>query len=128
MKISSLDYIDPNSIIYSLIYQPFPISVSNLSGISDVSVVESKYNNQDIRITLDVIVTSFVSTVSFNFSNTILPTSTVSFVSSGYTSSQPIPIDNLYIKQSSFGTWYTEFTSRESSFGNTVRITIFGST
>ena len=126
MKISYLDYIDPNSITYNLIYQPFPILMSNLNGISSVQIVESKYNNQDIRIVLQATVTQFLNTVSFVFYNTMLPTATAYFTLTGNTSTPTININDLFVKQTAPSTWYVEFTSRESTFGNIATLFLFG--
>lgn len=125
MKLCKIDYINYNSPLYNLIYQSFNTVFSNLQGITSVTSNLSKFNNQDVKLTLNVIPNSFLNTVSFNVS---VPISSINYIGNGFILTSNIPVSDLVLNcNSSTGIMYIEFTTNNSSFGSNYVLSIYGS-
>lgn len=122
MKLSKIDYINYNSPLYNLIYQPFSTTFTNLSGISGVSSSISKSNNQDVKLNLNITVVSFLNTVSFNVT---VPNNSLNYIGNGFILGSNIPISDIVLNCIG-NILYIEFTSNVFSFGSNYILDIAG--
>ena len=123
MKLCKIDYINYNSPIYNLIYQPFNTVFTNISGITSINAITSKSNNQDVKLNLSLTVTSFLNTVSFNVT---VPTNSGNYIGNAFISGSNIPVSDLVLNCNN-GILYIEFTTNTSNFGSNYILSIAGS-